>query len=326
MIRILLTTTFLLFAHSQASISPKDLYEENFPLEMTIVAPLAAIQEDRSLEDSEYRKAWVLMKRENTVDSLRAQVCVRGNFRRQPQVCEWPPLKLKVKKKDAGSYYLGPHRKFKLVTNCQGENILMKEYAVYRLYQQLTPESFHVRLVKLTIRDSEGMAEDTQQLGFLIEDKDDVAERLDLTRQEEPGAVPSLLDLEDRARLYLFQYMIGNRDWDMAMEKNIAVFLGESNPVAIPFDFDFSGCVAAPYSGLGDYELRHWRKLCWDSELQEKMRQEFVTMIPQWESMLTSLKQLPKADRKSMLRYFRPVFKAAEHADTWAELFPAVCE
>lgn len=326
MIRALLAVIFLMSSQVPESAPPRDLFEENTPLDMTIVAPLSTIQEDRSLEDADYRKVWVLINGGAGQDSLHAELCVRGNFRRQPQNCEWPPLKLKVKKADIGSYILGSHRKFKLVTNCQGENYLLREYAVYKMYQQLTPHSFQVRLVNLTLRDAEGMAEDSEQLGFLIEDKDELADRLQLTREENSGLGPETLNIQDKARLYLFQYMIGNRDWDMAMEKNIAVFHSTDHPLAIPFDFDFSGCVDVPYSGLDGYDLRYWRKLCWDSALQEEMRVEFQNMVPQWTDMIESCHRLSSADSKAMLKYFRPVFKATDDSRQWASLFPAACE
>lgn len=293
---------------------------------MTIVAPLSAIQDDRSLEDAAYRKVWVLTEGITGQDSLHAEMSVRGNFRRQSQNCEWPPLKLKVKKRDVGSQSLGLHRKFKLVTNCQGENYLLREYMVYKMYQQLTPHSFRVRLVNLTLRDEEGTKEDSHQLGFLIEDKSELAARLQLTREENTGLGPETLDSREKSRLYLFQYMIGNRDWDMSMEKNIAVFHGENQPHAIPFDFDFSGCVDVPYSGLDGYELRYWRKLCWDTSLQEEMRAEFLSLIPQWTDMMESCDQISQTDVKAMLKYFRPVFKAAGNPDQWAKMFPAVCD
>lgn len=326
MVRALLSFFFLLSSQVTNSLPPRDLFEENSPLDMTIVAPLTAIQEDRSLEDAEYRKVWVLIDGISGQDSLHGELCVRGNFRRQPQNCEWPPLKLKVKKRDMGSPSLGSHRKFKLVTNCQGENYLLREYMVYKMYQKLTPHSFQVRLVNLTLRDTEGTTADTHQLGFLIESKDELAARLQFTREDSSGLGPQTLELREKSRLYLFQYMIGNRDWDMAMEKNIAVFHRETQPHAIPFDFDFSGCVDVPYSGLQDFELRYWRKLCWDNSLQEEMRTEFLSLIPQWEAMMESCNQLPKADKKAMSKYFRPVFKAAEDPEQWANMFPAVCE
>lgn len=326
MIRAILAVILLSSSQIAGTQVQKDLFEENTPLDMTIVAPLQAIQEDRSLEDAAYRNVWVLLNGISGQDSLHAELSVRGNFRRQPQNCEWPPLKLKVKKRDVGSPHLGWHRKFKLVTNCQGENYLLREYMVYKMYQKLSPHSFKVRLVNLTIRDAQGTTADTRQLGFLIESKSELAQRLELRREENFATGPETLDSREKARLYLFQYMIGNRDWDMSMEKNIAVFYGESRPHAIPFDFDFSGCVDVPYSGLEGYELRYWRKICWDSTLQEEMRNEFRTLIPQWEQMMESCDQLMNADKKAMLKYFRPVFKAANNPDQWAKMFPAVCE
>lgn len=326
MIRLLLL--FCGFIPTVLPVDPvqPDLFDSTTPLSLTIVAPLSDIQDDRGLEDAAYRDVWVMVNQEGSRDSLRVELRVRGNFRRRPENCEWPPLKLKVKKSDVGSASLGEHRKFKLVTNCQGEEFLKREYMVYKLYAALSPESFKVRLVDLTLRDAMGESRDSHQLGFLIEDKSELAGRLGVEVLESAEVIPSELDLKSRARLYLFQYMIGNRDWDVFSEKNIVVFGTENAPMAVPFDFDFSGCVAVPYSGLGDYELRKWRKICWDPELQEELRKEFLAMVPVWEEMMNECEQLTGEDKRTMLRYFRPFFKAAGDPEKWQEKFPADCE
>lgn len=303
-----------------------DLFDSTTPLSVTIVAPLSDIQDDRGLEDADYRDVWVMVNQEGSRDSLRAELRVRGNFRRRPENCEWPPLKLKVKKSDVGSASLGEHRKFKLVTNCQGEEFLKREYMVYKLYSALSPESFQVRLIDLTLRDDMGASRDSHQLGFLIEDKDELAGRLGVEVLEGAEIIPSELELKRRARLYLFMYMIGNRDWDVYSEKNIVVFETRDEPLAVPFDFDFSGCVAVPYSGLGDYELRSWRDICWDASLQQELRQEFQAIIPTWQAMIQDCDQLTGEDKRTMLRYFRPFFRAAESTEKWQEKFPSVCE
>ncbi|MDF1548982.1 MAG: hypothetical protein P1P88_14250 [Bacteroidales bacterium] len=48
----------------------------------------------------------------------------------------------------------------------------------------------------------------------------------------------------------LFQYLIGNTDWSVKALHNIKLLWRDSlqKPVAVPFDFDFSGLVNAPYA------------------------------------------------------------------------------
>lgn len=293
---------------------------------MTLIAPLEEIQADRMLPHPQYRDLWMLLHQEGVQDAVRAEVKVRGNFRKHPETCEWPPLKLKLKKGDVASPVIGTHRKLKLVTNCQGEQFIRREYMIYKLYEVLSPESFRVRLVELTLQDAQGEIPESHQLAFLIEDKEAVAARLKLPILEGGRVVPGDLDLKQYARLALFQYMIGNRDWDVYSEKNVAVFGTAEQAVAIPFDFDFSGSVAVSYSDLEGYELRNWRTICWDPALQEAMRLEFLAVIPVWKDMIASDEHLSAADRRTMLAYFRPFFKFASKADQWQEKFPSTCE
>ena len=119
--------------------------------------------------------------------------------------------------------------------------------------------------------------------------------------------------------------MVGNRDWDVFFEKNIDVFDHAGKPVTIPFDFDFSGCVGVPYSGLDGYELRQWREMCWDAELQEAIRLEFDALVPVWTAMIEECQYLDRNDQREMLSYFRPFFKLVEKPDKWAKEFGSSC-
>ncbi|CAN0534363.1 unnamed protein product, partial [Laminaria digitata] len=104
-------------------------------------------------------------------------VQVRGNFRRQKTNCNFPPLRLNFKKKAVqGTIYEGLD-KVKLVTHCQNldktynQRVLL-EYLAYKFYNQLTPLSFNVRLVKMTYKDENNDRKKMTKFGFLIEDDD----------------------------------------------------------------------------------------------------------------------------------------------------------
>jgi hypothetical protein len=48
----------------------------------------------------------------------------------------------------------------------------------------------------------------------------------------------------------LFQYMIGNTDWEIVSCRNIMLLqpADSSKIIPVPYDFDFSGLVSAPYA------------------------------------------------------------------------------
>src|SRR5690606_10071111 len=124
----------------------------------------------------------------------------------------------------------------------------------YRLYNEITPYSFRVRPLRVTYRDSANGREQSQ-FNFVIEDADDMARRndnyveLDVMSNEVRS---SQLDPDVAARVGLFQYMIGNLDWDMVAGPEgeecchngkliAASATSRERVVPTPYDFDMSG-------------------------------------------------------------------------------------
>ena len=52
----------------------------------------------------------------------------------------------------------------------------------------------------------------------------------------------------------VFMYMVGNTDWSLPYLHNIRVFQNFTSYIAVPYDFDWSGIVDAPYA-VPDYRL-----------------------------------------------------------------------
>ncbi len=121
------------------------------------------------------------------------------------------------------------------------------EYLVYQMYNQISDHSFRTRLLKLLIQIQLKNMSRLKKYGFLIEDEDMMAERLggeinplrlhpDATNQSETGPMA------------IFQYMIGNTDWSIPNQHNVKMLQGASTrPIAIPYDFDWSGFIAPGY-------------------------------------------------------------------------------
>jgi len=109
------------------------------------------------------------------------KIRARGNMRNK--VCFLPPLKIDFKKGDLEA--AGIRRDFddlKLVVRCKNsdayEDYLLKEYLTYKLYNTLSDISFRVQLIKLTLEDTEGKQKNIEAHAFLIENKDELAERV----------------------------------------------------------------------------------------------------------------------------------------------------
>ena len=152
-------------------------------------------------------------------------------------------------------------KRLKLVTHCRNsasfQQYLLLEYSAYRMYNLLTPHSFRVRLANIDYRDSDGRPI-VSRVGYFLEDLGDLAKRNGMKSTHAPERI-SVADLNpaDAARYALFQHMLANHDWSMRAGPagkaccHNAELIGPLAPgsvVPVPYDFDFSGFVSAPYA------------------------------------------------------------------------------
>ena len=95
---------------------------------------------------------------------------------------------------------------------------------------------------------------------MLVEHEEEIAARLQAKPVQEWGIPYERFQADQAALMSLFQFMIGNTDWDLQSCRNILVLqpMDNSKMVTVPFDFDFSGLVSAPYaSPNSESGLRH---------------------------------------------------------------------
>ncbi|MFK7982893.1 MAG: hypothetical protein AB8G86_23130 [Saprospiraceae bacterium] len=182
------------------------------------------------------------------------KVRLRGNFRRM-QCADIPPLKLNFKKKALAAAGLAAFDDYKLVTHCitdkaKAKELVLREFLAYKLYHNLTDHSFRVQLLNITFKDTK-TGETVQQMGFLIEDTAELRNRIGAEKVEETYGLPSVSFYEDQVRrVAIFQYAIGNFDWRLSTGRNLKFVRKEDKILAIPYDFDFSVFVDAPYATL----------------------------------------------------------------------------
>jgi hypothetical protein len=176
----------------------------------------------------------------------------RGRFRRR--ISQVPPLKIKFSKKSLRAMGLDTLNNIKLVLpsidNEMGSELVVKEYLIYRMYEALTPVSVRARLIKLTMNDSHIEQTRKNIYAILVEDEDETALRMKGKAMGEFGLPADSFQMNPLAMLSMFEYMIGNTDWDIAMSRNVRMVRPtESGKILVmPYDFDFSGLVSAPYA------------------------------------------------------------------------------
>jgi hypothetical protein len=232
--------------------------------ELRLELDLKAFLEGSDVAD--YQSATLhLMNGRKVTDTYTIKVRTRGKFRLK--TCDFPPLKLKFKKKDLAERGLQPFNDLKLITHCSDESEvyedrLFREYLAYKLYNRITPESFRVQLVRITYVDQYNHRNRIKRWAFVLEDIEELAARLGGTPFEGFGITQKDMVPGADARVAGFEYLISNTDWDMVGQRNVKfVQRTDGLLIPIPYDFDFSGFVLAPYavprSDLGQRNVRH---------------------------------------------------------------------
>ena len=179
------------------------------------------------------------------------EVRPRGVTRRN--ICDFPPLMLKMKKKRLKELNLRRTDNLKLTTYCKDDpafrQYVLKEYINYRLFNLLTENSFKVILAKVLYVDSKEQHPEITKYGFIIEPADMVAQRIACKLLKEDTQIKTI-HKDQYKSLVVFQYMVGNTDWNLSRKHNIRLMQCDpgEGPLPVPYDFDFSGLVNADYA------------------------------------------------------------------------------
>jgi hypothetical protein len=239
---------------AHAAQPPTPLFASDAPIRVTIQGPIASLASNR---------AEVPRAARMTVDGVTYPIALspRGITRKTTDICDFPPLRVQLTGAAPAGSLFDRQRRLKLVTHCKRaadfQQKVLLEYAAYRLYNLMTPLSFRARLANIDYLDDSGRPY-VSRVGFFIEDFDDVAKRNDMRDAHMGSLVPlAQIDPLGGGRFAVFEYMISNYDWSMrAAPKgeecchNGRLLAGAANGLLtpVPYDFDYSGLVDAPYS------------------------------------------------------------------------------
>ena len=222
-------------------------------LAFVLEAAWAALDGDRGPESEERPGLVRWISPDDREIRIPIEIKTRGNYRLQKSTCFFPPLRLDFPRNGTAETVFRSQDKLKLVTHCRDrenyEQNVLEEYLAYRIYNVLTDISFLVRPARITYVDLDGDAPPITHMGFIIEHKDAMASRLGGRIMDVPGAPPSHFQQDQAALMYLFQFMIGNTDWAMFQFHNLKTVGVGPDFFPVPYDFDWSGLVDAPYAG-----------------------------------------------------------------------------
>jgi hypothetical protein len=230
--------------------SKKHLFETDELLEIKLTGNIRDLMNDR-VENSQYHPLIISYKQEDGSEiSISAKAKTRGHFRKSMGNCTYPPLMLDFSKSDSlSSSIFKEQDKLKLVMPCQGDEYVIREWLVYKIYNLVTPKSFRTRLVKVELNDAKRKKTIIPFYGILLENEQQMAKR--------NGAIcvkrkmkPEQAERNSFLTMTVFEYLIGNTDWSVQYLQNIKLLASDSNAIAttVPYDFDHAGVVNTPYA------------------------------------------------------------------------------
>ncbi|HYM95369.1 MAG TPA: hypothetical protein VET23_14625 [Chitinophagaceae bacterium] len=227
------------------------LFESNEVLDIKLSGDLRNLFNDRSDNASYHSITLSYSTKDSDYISIPARAKTRGNFRRTMGNCTYPPIWLDFSESNnlTNSIFSG-YKRLKLVMPCQGDELVVREYLLYRIYNLITEKSFRARLVRIETEDTKRNKKTTSFYGMLLEEEQQMA-----ARNHERLVKRSLLKMQSTEpdaflKMAVFEYLIGNTDWSVEYQQNIRLLAKDSLsiPVTVPYDFDHAGLVDAPYA------------------------------------------------------------------------------
>jgi hypothetical protein len=253
-----------------APFTPGPLFKSDSILQFKLVGKLNSLFSDRG-DNSTSHPILLQYKDKDSIVSIRLAVRTRGYFRRDKSMCKFPPLMLNfLKENKLKNTVFQKQNKLKLVVPCQGDDYVIREWLVYKLYNLISPRSFKARLTQVEFEDSLGKRKPETHYCFLLEDEKEVAKRNNGFLLEQMMVAMTNTDRSEFKKMAVFQFMIGNTDWSVPYLQNIKLLKTDSlkPPYAIPYDFDHAGIVSTPYAlpaeelEMSSVQERRYRGFC----------------------------------------------------------------
>jgi hypothetical protein len=309
----------------RAAADSRPLFRESEPLAFTLTADFKAIMKDRNPESTQRFPAVLSVPGENGApQDIGVKLGTRGHFRLMSRNCDFVPLRVEFPREEVAGTIFEGQTALKLGTHCRGdkayENYTIREYLTYRLFNMVTPLSFRARLGRATSVDATSKKPVATRYSIFLEHENEVARRFGGRIVELPRIVFTDLDAPTLTRMMLFEYMIGNTDFSIWALHNVRIVQDPARRLyPVPYDFDLSGFVHAPYAtpdpriGIRSVLDRLYRGPCRTTDEFEAaaalFRDKRADMLALVDSM-TDLERDAKGEAKGFLEsFFRSIEK-----------------
>jgi hypothetical protein len=305
------------------------------PLNITLFLNLSEFLKTK--KQPEYYPAEVaIVDKEDTV-MTHVKIKARGFMRLS--YCHIPPVFIKFSDKHTfvnGKQLSGT---YKMVLPCMPcnkfEDYVLKEYLIYKLYNIVTPYSFMTRLIRLTLIDKGKKDKTYEAFGFLIEDVDDLAKRMNAIVVRNKNLCQRNMETVQMNLVTIFNYMVGNTDWSVPTLHNIKVLktagVYSNTGIPVPYDFDYAGMVDAMYAApaealpIKDVTERYFLGVCENNTGLKTAVSQFETMEDDILGTIENFGYLSDNDRKATYGYIKRFFNTHKTENTLVQTLTRTC-
>ena len=302
----------------------RPLFDTTEPLAFTLTADFKTINKDRRPESTtRYPGVISVTDDKGREQTIKVKLSPRGHFRRMARNCAFVPLRVEFAADEVKGTVFDGQTSLKLGTHCQDEKTYeqytLREYLTYPLFNLVTPRSFRARLARTTYVDEKSNKPITTRNALFIEHENDVARRMGGRVVELPRTQFKDFDAETLNTMMLFEYMIGNTDFSLFANHNVRFVQDPSRTLfPVPYDFDLSGLVHAPYAipdrrfGIRSVTDRLYRGPCLNVDELETAAAKFRTQKGEMATLVDGIKEMDSAMRSEMKSYLEEFFRVIE--------------
>lgn len=313
----------------------KGLFDTDDVLHISLQGNMRNLLNDRTDIPKNYSLVLSYSKEDSSEITIPVEVKTRGHFRRLKENCVYPPLLIQFPKEGAHqSSIFKEQKKLKLVMPCRGDEYIIREWLVYKLYNLVTPKSFRARLVKVTLEDAKNKKAASPFYGLLLEEEKQMAKRNGVVAVDRKIR-PEQTETDAFLTMTVFEYLIGNTDWSVQYLQNIKLLAHDSTavPTTVPYDFDHAGLVNAPYAKPAEELLmssvreRRYRGYCvHEIKVFEKVIDHFNQLKNDIYATYTSCPLLDEKYLKTTIKYFDDFYATINNPVTLKKQFLYPCD
>ena len=308
----------------RAEAEARPLFQSTDPVEFTLTANFSAINKDRRPESTtRYPGVITVAGRDGSPRNIHVKLSARGHFRRMARNCSVVPLRVEFPKAGTAGTVFDGQTTLKLGTGCENskeyEQITLREYLQYPMFNLVTPLSFRARLARATYADETSTKKSAARYALFIEHENDVARRAEGRVVELRRVIFKDLEDDTLTRMMLFEYMIGNTDMSIWALHNVRlVQKPDRTLIAVPYDFDLSGFVHAPYAspdrrlGLRTVVERMYRGPCRTTGEFDAAAAAFRAKRAEMVALVDSVRDLEPAVRGEVKAYVETFFRTID--------------